>query len=276
MDRRSKTQRFLSIEVPAALAVCIAILPVIWMIITSLKPSEEIMRWPVEIWPSHITLEHYRSLLKETSFSRSILDSAMIAIGAVALGLGVSVPAAYAFSRFRFRGRGVLLAQFLVINMFPVVLLIIPLFVLMRNFGLIDTPLGIILGHATFAIPFSIWMMTGYMKAIPIDLDEASAIDGASRLQTLWLVVLPLTMPGIVTTGIYIFVTSWNEYLFAMMLSGQNVRPVTVAMQSFIGEFALDWGLLSAGGTLVALPVILLFLLVQRRLVSGMTSGAVK
>jgi multiple sugar transport system permease protein len=119
-------------------------------------------------------------------------------------------------------------------------------------------------------------MMTSYMNAIPVELDEAAIVDGASRLETIRLVVLPLAMPGIATTGIYLFVTSWNEYLFAMMLSGQQVRTVTVALQLFIGEFTVQWGLLTAGGTLVALPVTLLFLVVQRRLVGGLTAGAVK
>ena len=152
----------------------------------------------------------------------------------------------------------------------------IPLFVLMRNIGLLDTFIGIILGHSTFAVPFSIWMLTSYINAIPTDLDEAARIDGATTLEVLRLIILPVVMPGLVTTGIYIFVTSWNEYLFAMMLSGQNVRTVTVALQLFIGEFSVQWGLLTAAGTLIALPVTLLFLLVQKRLVSGLTSGAVK
>ena len=119
-------------------------------------------------------------------------------------------------------------------------------------------------------------MMTSYMNSIPRELDEAAIVDGASRLQTIRLMILPLTMPGIVTTAIYIFVASWNEYLFAMMLSGQNARTVTVALQLFIGEFSIQWGLLTAGGTVVAIPVTILFLLVQKRLVGGLTAGAVK
>jgi multiple sugar transport system permease protein len=192
------------------------------------------------------------------------------------VGLAASVPAAYAFSRFRFAGRRVLMTQFLVINMFPIVLLIIPLFVLMRNLGLLDTFIGIIAGHSTFAIPFAIWMLTSYMNSIPKEIDDAAFVDGASRLQTIRLVLLPLLMPGLATTAIYIFVTSWNEYLFAMMLSGDHVRTVTVALQHFIGEFTVQWGLLNAGGTLIAIPVTILFLIVQRRLVSGLTTGAVK
>ncbi len=276
IDRRSTPRRLLETELPALLIVLFAIGPYAWMVLTSLKPEADIAAFPVRYLPTVATLEHYRMLLARTSFAGNLLNSLIIAIGATLLGLSVSVPAAYAFSRFRFAGRRFLMTQFLVINMFPVVLIIIPLFVLMRQLGLIDTFLGIILGHSTFAIPFSVWMLTSYMNAIPTDLDEAARIDGASRLQTILFVILPVVAPGIVTTGIYIFVTSWNEYLFAMMLSGQNVRTVTVALQLFIGEFTVQWGLLTAGGTLIAIPVTILFLLVQKRLVGGLTAGAVK
>ncbi len=276
IDRRSTPRRLLETELPALLIVLFAVGPYAWMVLTSLKPEADIAAFPVRYLPTVATLEHYRMLLARTSFAGNLLNSLIIAIGATLLGLSVSVPAAYAFSRFRFAGRRFLMTQFLVINMFPVVLIIIPLFVLMRQLGLIDTFLGIILGHSTFAIPFSVWMLTSYMNAIPTDLDEAARIDGASRLQTILFVILPVVAPGIVTTGIYIFVTSWNEYLFAMMLSGQNVRTVTVALQLFIGEFTVQWGLLTAGGTLIAIPVTILFLLVQKRLVGGLTAGAVK
>ncbi len=276
IDRRSTPRRLLETELPALLIVLFAIGPYAWMVLTSLKTEADIAAFPVRYLPTAATLEHYRMLLARTSFAGNLLNSLIIAIGATLLGLAVSVPAAYAFSRFRFAGRRFLMTQFLVINMFPVVLIIIPLFVLMRQLGLIDTFLGIILGHSTFAIPFSVWMLTSYMNAIPGDLDEAARIDGASRLQTILFVILPVVAPGIVTTGIYIFVTSWNEYLFAMMLSGQNVRTVTVALQLFIGEFTVQWGLLTAGGTLIAIPVTILFLLVQKRLVGGLTAGAVK
>jgi multiple sugar transport system permease protein len=276
IDRRSRIRRVLEVELPVLAIVAFALAPYAWMIVTSLKVNSEIIRVPVTYWPQQLTLEHYRTLFSRTTFGGNLVNSLIIATGAMLTGILAAVPAAYAFSRFHFIGRRFLMIQFLVINMFPIVLLIIPLFVLMRTLGLIDTYFGIIIGHSTFAIPFAIWMMTSYMNSVPAELDEAAIVDGASRLQTIWLIILPLTMPGIVTTGIYIFVTSWNEYLFAMMLSGQNVRTVTVALQLFIGEFSIQWGLLTAGGTIVAIPVTILFLLVQRRLVGGLTAGAVK
>jgi len=276
IDRRSRLRKVIEVEIPVLVIVAFALAPYAWMVLTSLKPQDEVTRTPITYLPQSVTFAHYAELFQRTSFGGNLVNSLIVACGAVALGLALSIPASYAFSRFRFWGRRVLLVQFLVINMFPVVLLIIPLFVLMRSLGLLDTYVALIAGHGTFTIPFAVWMMTSYMNAIPAELDEAALIDGCTRAQTIRRVVLPLAMPGIVTTGIYIFVTSWNEYLFAMMLSGNDVRTVTVALQTFIGEFTIQWGLLTAGGTLVALPVTILFLLVQRRLVGGLTAGAVK
>lgn len=274
--RRSFARNLIQVEIPVLLVLAFALAPFAWMLLTSIKPNADLSQFPVRYLPSSTTFEHYQTLIQRTSFPVNLLNSLIIACGAVLLGLAASVPAAYSFSRFRFAGRHTLMTSFLVINMFPIVLLIIPLFVLMRTLGLIDTFIGVIIGHSTFSIPFSIWMLVSYFNAIPKDLDEAATIDGASRLQTIRLVVLPLVMPGIVTTAIYVFITSWNEYLFAMMLSGETVRPVTVALQLFIGEFTVQWGILTAGGTIIALPVTILFLFVQKRLVGGLTAGAVK
>ncbi|MGV3651550.1 MAG: carbohydrate ABC transporter permease, partial [Devosia sp.] len=182
IDRRSRTRRLLEVELPILLIVVFALAPYAWMVLTSIKPSADITARPLQYLPSTITFEHYETLLARTSFAGNLLNSLIVALGAVAVGLAVSVPAAYAFSRFRFRGRRVLMTSFLVINMFPIVLLIIPLFVLMRMLGLLDTFIGVIAGHSTFAIPFAIWMLTSYMNAIPRELDEAAMIDGATRL----------------------------------------------------------------------------------------------
>ncbi len=263
-------------EAPLALILAFGLLPWLWMVLSSFRPEADLTRVPIAVWPSTLTLAHHIELLRQTSFAGNMLNSLIVASGAVLLGLLLALPAAYAFSRFRFRGRRPLRVMFLVVNMFPVVLLILPLFVIMRTLGLLDTYLALIAGHATFTLPFAIWLLTGYMTGIPGELDEAAMIDGASRLQALRLVILPLTMPGVVAVAIYLFIASWNEYLFALMFAGPDVRTVTVALQMFIGENEVHWGLLTAGGTLVALPAVLLFLVVQRRLVSGLTGGAVK
>jgi len=269
-------RRILTTDVPVALLVIFAMAPFAWMILTSLTPTAALNVNGVSLSPAAWSGDNYVRLFEQTSFLKNMMDSLIIAGGTVVVGLIVSVTAAYAFSRFRFPGRKLLMLQFLLINMFPIVLLILPLFVLMRKFGILDTHLGLILANATVAIPFAVWMLTSYIGAIPKSLDEAAMTDGASRLTALRKVVLPLTMPGIISTGIYIFITAWNEYLYALTLGGRNVRPVTVAIQTLIGEYQIEWGLLAAGAVVGAMPATILFLLVQRRLIGGLTQGAVK
>ncbi|GLS18446.1 sugar ABC transporter permease [Labrys miyagiensis] len=276
MNRPSTLRRILTTDLPVALIVLFALGPFAWMILTSLTPSDRIAASGVSLSPTGWSFDNYTRLFEQTSFLGNMGHSLIIALGTVVVGLGVSVTAAYAFSRFRFFGRKAIMLQFLLVNMFPVVLLILPLFVLMRRLGLLDTHLSLILANATVAIPFAVWMLTSYVGAIPRSLDEAAMIDGCSRLTALRRVVLPLAMPGIISTGIYIFITSWNEYLYALTLGGKNVRTVTVAIQTLIGEYQIEWGLLAAGGVVGALPATLLFLVVQRRLVGGLTQGAVK
>ena len=266
----------LGTELPVAAILAFALLPWLWMMLSSVRPDAELTETPIRFIPRTFTLANHIELLQRTSFAQNLRDSLVVASGAVALGLLLSLPAAFAFSRFRCPGRSTLRVQFLVVNMFPVVLLILPLFIVFRQLGLLDTYLALIMGHATFTLPFAIWLMTSYIDGIPADLDEAAAIDGATRVQVLTRVILPLVVPGLVAVGIYLFIASWNEYLFALMLAGRNVRTVTVALQLFIGENEIQWGLLTAGGSLVALPAVFLFLFAQRRLVGGLTGGAVK
>ncbi|OYR18097.1 binding-protein-dependent transport system inner membrane component family protein [Brucella rhizosphaerae] len=246
------------------------------MVLTSLTPTEQLSASGVSLSPSGWSLDNYERLFNKAQFYKNMLDSLVIAVGTVVLGLAVSVTAAYALSRFRFIGRKLFMMQFLLINMFPIVLLILPLFILMRKYGILDTYFGLILANATVAIPFSVWMLTSYVAAIPKSLDEAAMIDGCSRLAALRRVIIPLMMPGIISTGIYIFITAWNEYLYALTLGGRNVRPVTVAIQTLIGEYQIEWGLLAAGAVVGAMPATILFLLVQKRLIGGLTQGAVK
>lgn len=274
VQKKSQVRRILFIHLPMLAIVAFALGPYLWMVATSL--TKESLLFTEGPSFTGATIENYIRLFKTVGFHTNLMHSLIIASGTVVVGLTLSVTAAYAFSRFSFRGQKVLLLQFLLINMFPIVLMILPLFILMKNLGLIDTHLGLIIANSTIAIPFSVWMMTSYINGIPKSLDEAAMTDGCTRSGALWRVVLPLCVPGIIATGIYIFITAWNEYLYALTLGGRNVRPITVAIQTLIGEYQVEWGLLTAGGIIGAMPATILFLIVQKRLVGGLTQGAVK
>lgn len=276
VQRTNSFRRLWALHLPMAAIVLFALGPYLWMALTSIKQESTLFAPERRFLPAVATLENYIRLFSKTTFLTNLGHSLIVALGTMALGLAVSITAAYAFSRFRFPGRRILMLQFLLINMFPIVLLIIPLFIIMRNVGLLDTHLGLVLAHSTFSIPFATWMMISYFDAIPRTLDEAAMVDGCGPMGAMLRVVLPLTMPGIIATGIYIFITSWNEYLYASVLAGQKVRTLTVAVQTLVGEYEIAWGLLTAAGVVGALPVTVLFMLIQRRLVAGMTQGAVK
>lgn len=269
-------RRLFTLHLPMLVIVLFALGPYLWMLLTSVKPESELFNAQRSLLPHVWTIENYVRLLTKTSFLANIGHSLIVALGTVALGLSLSLTAAYAFSRFRFPGRRVLMMKFLLVNMFPLILLIIPLFIIMRKLGILDTHLALILAHSTFSVPFATWMMISYFNAIPRSLDEAAMVDGCTAMGAMVKVVLPLTLPGVIATGIYIFITSWNEFLYASVLAGNEVRTLTVAVQTLIGEYEIAWGLLTAGGVVGALPVTILFMLIQKRLISGMTQGAVK
>jgi len=269
-------RRLLTLHLPMLAIVLFALGPYLWMLLTSLKQESTLFSPDRQFFPAVVTLDNSLRLFVKTTFLNNLGHSLIVSSGTMLVGLSVSITAAYAFSRFRFPGRRVLMMQFLLVNMFPIVLLIIPLFIIMKNLGLLDTHLGLILAHSTFSIPFATWMMISYFDAIPRSLDEAALVDGCTSVGAMFRVVIPLTVPGVIATGIYIFITSWNEYLYASILAGQKVRTLTVAIQTLVGEYEIAWGLLTAGGVVGALPVTLLFMLIQKRLVAGMTQGAVK
>jgi multiple sugar transport system permease protein len=273
---RAAMRSALTLHIPMLAIVLFAIGPYLWMLLTSLRPEAMLFSPRRTLLPDALTPANYLRLFTKTSFVDNVGHSLVVALGTVALGLALSLTAAYAFSRFRFAGRRTLMMTFLLINMFPLILLIIPLFITMRVLGILDTHLALILAHSTFSIPFATWMMTSYFDAIPRSLDEAAMVDGCTALGAMVRVVLPLAMPGVIATGIYIFITSWNEYLYASVLAGQEVRTLTVAVQTLIGEYEIAWGLLTAGGVVGALPATLLFMAIQNRLIAGMTQGAVK
>lgn len=250
--------------------------PFYWTFVTSIKPQKELYGSTVTYWPTEVTFDSYRKLFSEYNFLKPMLNSLLVASVTTVVSLTVSLLAAYAFSRYRFRGRKFFMTLFLTNNMFPTVLLLIPLFAIMRRIGILYTPSALILSYTTFTIPFSIWLLNGYLDDLPRSLEEAAMVDGANRAQAFMKIILPMLIPCVVATGAYVFMTAWNEYTFAVMFTNESNRTIPVALKNFIGQLGVEWGMLTAGGIITIIPVCIMFFFAQKRLVEGLTAGAVK
>jgi multiple sugar transport system permease protein len=252
------------------------IFPFYWTFVTSIKPNDEIYSSVVHYWPKNPTLSSYKKLFLDYNFLKPMGNSFLVALCTTLVSLTVSTLAAYAFSRFQFPGRKFLMILFLTNNMFPVVLLLIPLFSIMRQIGILYTPTALILSYTTFTIPFSVWLINGYLQDLPKSMEEAAMIDGANRAGAFIYVILPMLMPGIVATGVYVFMTSWNEYTFAVMFTNSGNRTIPVSLRMLIGQLGVQWDLITTGGIITIIPVCIMFFFAQKRLVEGLTAGAIK
>jgi multiple sugar transport system permease protein len=264
------------------LLLVFTVAPMAWMLLTSLKTQFAALQYPPEWWPHNPTLQNYTRLLSPTNdagreFLTYLLNSVLVSSATTILAVTFAVPAAYAFSRFRFPGRETLFYAVLVRNMFPGVVFLIPLFVMMRALRLVNTEWSLILTYLTFGLPLSIWLLKGFYDNIPPQLEQAARIDGASRLQAFLRVVMPLSLPGIVATAIYSFVQAWNEYVYALtFLDDRDKLTLPVGLQRFFTEYATDWPGLMAAAFIMSVPVVVLFLVLQRYFVRALAEGAVK
>ncbi len=268
--------RVLLLYLPLLVLFLFLIFPFYWTFVTSIKPDSELYSTVVTYWPLAPTLESYTKLFTDFNFIKPMSNSLLVAAITTVVSLTVSTLAAYAFSRFHFRGRKALMIMFLTNNMFPTVLLLIPLYAIMRGMGLLYTPIALVLAYTTFTIPFSIWLLNGYLHDLPMSLEEAAMVDGANRAQAFLRIILPVLVPCLIATGVYIFMTSWNEYTFAVMFTNEGNRTIPVALKNLIGQLGVQWGLLTAGGIITIIPVCIMFFFAQKRLVEGLTAGAVK
>ena len=262
--------------------VLFAMLPMVWMFLTSLKTGFAAMQYPPQWWPAEPTLENYTKLLDPSGdigrdFLRYFWNSLFVSTLTTILAVIVAVPAAYAFSRFRFPGRNFLFFAVLLRNMFPAVIFLVPLFILMRLLGLVNTHGSLILTYLTFGLPLAIWLLKGFYDNIPIQLEQAARIDGATRFQAFLFVVAPLSTPGIIATSIYSFIGAWNEYIYAYtFLTRHDQMTLPVGLQRFFSENASEWPGLMAATFLMSVPVVVLFLVLQKYFVRALTEGAVK
>ena len=253
-----------------------ALFPIAWVVLSSIKPASEIRRSEIQLFSSP-TLENYRTLLTGTDFPYWFLNSVIVAAFTMVFGIAMSATAGYALSRFNFPGRRQLMWTFLLTQMFPVAILIVPIYTIMANLGLIDTKASLVIAYMTVAVPFCAWMLRGYFDTIPRELDEAAALDGLGPFATFWRVVLPLARPGIAVTAFYTFLTAWAEvaYAIAFMQSSRNYT-LGAGLQQFVPQFSPRWELLTSGAVLVTLPAALVFFFAQRHLVAGLTAGGTK
>lgn len=273
--RRERAVRVLTLYVPLALFLVFILFPFYWMFVTSIKPEGELYG-ATTYWPRNFTWESYTNLFGRFDFLKPMGNSLFVAIVTTLVTLFVSTLAAYAFTRFEFRGRKPLMVMFLTNNMFPTVLLMIPLYIIMRRISLLYTPWALVLSYTTFTIPFTVWLLNGYLNDVPLDLEEAAQVDGANRLQAFLRVVLPILAPCIVAAGVYVFMQSWNEYTFASLFTNSKNRTIPVALKSLVGNLGVQWDLITSGGVITIIPVCVMFFFAQRRLVEGLTAGAVK
>lgn len=251
--------------------------PILWMLLSSFKPNAEIFAWPPTWISENFSFSAYAAIFKNSEKVRFFINSYCISLSVVALTLVIAILAAYAFSRFDFPGKSVINTMIISVQAVPPITLLIPYLSLIVSLKLYNTYGALILTYLVFTLPYAILMVTGYMNTLPKDLDEAVMIDGGSRFRALWTVLVPVSIPGLVSVGMYTFMQSWNEYLFALTLTKtNNMRTVPVGISLLMGQHAYEWNQMMAMSVLGSVPVLILFLFFQKYFIAGMTSGAVK
>ncbi|QPL05610.1 MULTISPECIES: carbohydrate ABC transporter permease [Actinomyces] len=278
---RAKQRRRLlhvtAVWVGLVLGGCFAGLPVLWMLVSSFKPNARIFATPPRIIEEDSSFAAYLSIFHDPEKIRFFVNSYLVALTVTALTLVVGIMAGYAFSRFEFPGKRVLNVIVISVQAVPPITLLIPFFGLMVTLRLYNTYQGLILTYMVFTLPYAIIMLTGYFNTLPRELDEAAKVDGTSTFGALWKVLVPISVPGIVSVGIYTFMIAWNEYLFALTLTRtNNMRTVPIGIQLLMGQHSYEWNEMMAMSVLGSIPVVVLFIFFQRYFIGGMTAGSVK
>ena len=259
-----------------AMLVGVTLFPLYWAAVASFTPESQLFGQSALV-PTRLVFDHYRAVFNERALGTAVLNSLVVAGVTTLLCVPIGALCAYALARLPFRGRTLVLTSVLAISMFPQISLIAPLYLLLREAGLINTYPGLVLPYLTFAMPLTIWLLVGFFRQLPREIEEAALMDGAGQLRTLWAIVLPLSWPGLGTTAILTFLYCWNEFLFALCFTlGPERYTVPVAIALFRGQYQVPWGQILAGALIATLPVALLVFVAQRRIVAGLTSGAIK
>ncbi|MBI1776857.1 MAG: carbohydrate ABC transporter permease [Proteobacteria bacterium] len=277
VGQRQRTLTGIAIAAGIAVLLLWALAPVYWILVTALKPEREIYAFPPTFMPTAPTLQHYGKILFESVFPRFLRNSAVVAMAATLASALISTLAAYAITRMRFRGRRLVARAIVAAYLLPPSLLFIPLFIVLQHLGLIDTLAGLVLAYLTFTVPFCTWLLIGYLRTIPVELDEAARIDGASRLQILVRILLPLAAPGVAVVALFAFTQAWNEFLYALVfVFGNDSRTITSGLAGLMMGDVFIWGQLMAASVIAMLPVLAIYFAAQRYLIQGLTGGSLK
>jgi N,N'-diacetylchitobiose transport system permease protein len=250
--------------------------PLYWMLDTAFKPAKDAIDPDPSLLPTGVTLANFRRALDIADFWGPVGRSLVVSLSVVVIGMVIGLLAALAISRFAFRGRKTVIVGILAVQMIPLVAMIIPIFLLLNDLGQYDKLTGLIITYLTFILPFTVWTLRGFIVNIPRELEEAAMVDGCSRTGAFLRVVFPLLAPGMVATSVYGFIQAWNEYLYALMLMSQEHQTATVWLGNFTTKHGTEYAPMMAGATMMAVPIVVLFLLVQRKMAAGLTAGAVK
>ena len=258
--------------------ILVIALPLVWMIITSIKPQSELFLIPPAFFPEEVTFEHYRRLLTETPFLTYLRNSVILAGGTTVLVIVVATLGAHSLVRFSYPGRETLAGAVLFTYLLPSVVLVIPLYFLMSTLGLVNSLSSLVIAYTTFALPYALWLLRSFMSAIPADLEAAAMVDGASRFRAFIDVILPQAAPGIISTALFTAILAWNEYLFALVLINSDAsRPLTTGVMSMlVSSFNIEWSLLMAASVMMSVPLLVVFVFLQKYLTRGFGAGAVK
>lgn len=259
-----------------AVLVVAGLFPIYWAAVSSVTPESRLFQTP-SLVPGRLVADHYRALFEQRNFWIPVRNSLVVAGATTLFSVSVGALCAYALARLRFRGKALILAFVLAVSMFPQIAIVSPLFIVLRRLHLINTYPGLVLPYLTFAMPLTIWLLVGFFRQLPAELEEAATMDGAGRLRTFREIILPLSLPGLATTAILTFLYSWNEFLFALSFTlGPERYTVPVAIALFRGQYQVPWGQILAAAVVATAPVALLVLAFQRRIVQGLTAGAIK
>lgn len=275
MSRRTVARTFF--DTLGVLIFVVMLFPIYWMVSTALKPGKEILSLTPVWFPSPVTFDNFRTAINVPFFWNDVVNSLTVVLSVVAISIVLAFLAAVSVARFGFRGRTAFVVLVIAVQMVPLTALVIPVYLLLDKVGQVDSLLGVIAYYLAIVLPFMIWTLRGFVANVPVDLEEAAMVDGASRVGAFLRIVFPLVAPGLVATAIFGFIQAWNEYIIAyVLLSSASKQTLTIWLASFTTQHGTDWGGLMAGATLTALPVVVFFLLVQRHVAGGLTAGAVK